>query len=205
MYFGNELDKYFEKINGLILVYGPSASGKSTFAMQSALEFAKRGKVLFLDTEKSFAIDRIKIMNPDYEKLLENLIVIDIKNFDDQVEKLKEIEKLVDEGKFKYVIVDSFGNFYRHALHNKGYTEGNEKAILMLRKLKHVVEKGVPVLITNQVYETQEGEIKTVGGKMIRNFSDSIIELELEPRTIRVHKPHEDSIKFKIENSGFLL
>ena len=52
-------------INGLCLIYGPSASGKSTLAMQTSLEFAKKGKVLFFDTEKSFSIDRIKLMDSD--------------------------------------------------------------------------------------------------------------------------------------------
>ena len=204
MYFGNDLDNYFGKIGGLILMYGPSTSGKSTFAMQSSLQFAKKGKVLFLDTERSFAIDRIKLMDPNYKKILENIIVLNIKDFDDQVEKLKHIEELVKKGKFSYVIIDSFGNFYRHALHSKEYTEVNEQAVLMLRSLKHIVEMGIPVLITNQVYETQKGEIKTVGGTMIRNFSDSIIELELEPRNIKVHKPEEDNIAFKLDNSGLI-
>ena len=192
-------------LNGLILVYGPSASGKSTLAMQSSLEFAKKGKVLFFDTEKSFSIDRIKLMSKDYEKFLENVMVISIKNFDDQVEKLQKVEELVKKGNFNYVVVDSFGFFYRHGLHNKNYSEVNEKAVLMLRSLKHVVELGIPVLVTNQVYSSQDGNVKTVGGNMIRNFSDLIMELELDPRKIIYHKPKESEIGFKIDNSGFVL
>ena len=205
MYFGDNLVTYLEGMKGLVLMYGPSASGKSTFAMQSSLEFAKRGRVLFLDTEKSFAIDRIKLMNSEYEKLLENIMVVNIKSFDDQAAKLNEIENLVEKGKFNYLIVDSFGNFYRHALHSHDYPDVNEKAVLMLRNLKHVVDRGIPVLITNQVYETQEGGIKTIGGTMIRNFSDVILELGLEPRKIIIHKPEEESVNFKIDDSGFVL
>ncbi len=204
MYFGNDLDNCLKGPAGLILMYGPSASGKSTFAMQSSLEFAKKGRVLFLDTEKSFAIDRIKLMNPKYERLLENIMVVNIKNFEDQIIKLRDIENLVEKGNFSYVVVDSFGNFYRHALHNQEYSDVNEKVVLMLRNLKHVVERGVPVLITNQVYETKEGGIKAIGGTMIRNFSNTIIELGLEPRQILVHKPNEEKLDFKIDNSGLL-
>jgi RecA/RadA recombinase len=204
MYFGNNLDSCLKGPVGLILMYGPSASGKSTFAMQSSLEFAKKGRVLFLDTEKSFAIDRIKLMNPDYEKLLENIMVINIKNFEDQATKLRDIEKLVKGGKFGYVVVDSFGNFYRHALHSHEYPDVNEKAVSMLRNLKHVVEMGVPVLITNQVYETKEGGVRAIGGTMIRNFSNTILELGLEPRQILVHKPNEEKLDFKIDNLGLV-
>ncbi|MBT3691239.1 AAA family ATPase [Candidatus Woesearchaeota archaeon] len=191
-------------INGLGLVYGPSASGKSTWALQTSLEFAKKGKVLFFDTEKSFSIDRIKLMDKDYEKLLENLMIISIKDFDDQVDKINQVEELVKKGNFDYVVVDSFGFFYRHGLHNQNYTEVNEKAILMLRNLKHVINLGVPVLITNQVYSDQEGNIKTVGGSMIRNFSDSIFELETEPRKIIFHKPEKEGLLFEIDNSGIV-
>jgi RecA/RadA recombinase len=198
------VSKGMQFLNGLSLVYGPSASGKSTLAMQSSLEFARKGKVLFLDTEKSFSIDRIKLMCDDYEELLENIMVISIKDFDDQFEKLKQVEELVRTGKFCYVVIDSFGFFYRHGLHNQDYTEVNEKAVLMLRNLKHVSASGVPVLVTNQVYTGQDGQVKTVGGSMIRNFSDSIIELELEPRKIMNHKPEKNEIKFKIDNSGFV-
>ena len=202
MKLNNNLDVFFEDLNGLILVYGPAASGKSTLALQSCVEFAKKGKVLFVDTEKSFSVERIKVMNKDYEKLLGNIIVMKIKDFEDQVEKLKNVEELVKKGKFCYVIIDSFGVFYRHALHNNNYSEVNEKAVLMLRNLKHVVELGIPVLITNQVYSGDEEGIKVLGGNMIRNFSDCILELIKDPRIIKMYKPNEKEVKFEICDSG---
>jgi len=131
-------------------------------------------------------------------------MIISIKDFDDQVDKINQVEELVKKGNFDYVVVDSFGFFYRHGLHNQNYTEVNEKAILMLRNLKHVINLGVPVLITNQVYSDQEGNIKTVGGSMIRNFSDSIFELETEPRKIIFHKPEKEGLLFEIDNSGIV-
>ena len=204
MILNNDLDSFLEKVNGLTLIYGPSASGKSTLAMQTSLEFAKKGKVLFFDTEKSFSIDRIKLMQSNYNELLENIIVVPITSFDEQVKKLKDVEKLVKIGNFEYVVIDSFGIFYRHALHNFDYSDINKKTIEILKSLKHVVDLGIPVLITNQVYSDKEGQIKTVGGQMIRNFSNSIIELKLNPRKIKIHKPEENEIKFDINNSGFI-
>ena len=204
MILNNKLDSFFMEVRGLTLVYGPSASGKSTLAMQSSLEFAKKGKVLFFDTEKSFSIDRIKLMQSHYNKLLENIIIVPITSFDEQIIKLKNIEKLVKIGNFDYVVIDSFGIFYRHALHNFDYSDINKKTIEILKCLKHVVDLDVPVLITNQVYSDKKGQIKTVGGQMIRNFANSIIELKLDPRKIKIHKPEENEIKFNIDNSGFI-
>ena len=107
MILNNKLDSFFMEVRGLTLVYGPSASGKSTLAMQSSLEFAKKGKVLFFDTEKSFSIDRIKLMQSHYNKLLENIIIVPITSFDEQIIKLKNIEKLVKIGNFDYIITFS--------------------------------------------------------------------------------------------------
>jgi len=41
---------------GITLVYGESATGKTTFGLQSSLTFAKDGKVLFLDCDGSFLL-----------------------------------------------------------------------------------------------------------------------------------------------------
>ncbi len=204
MILNNNLKDIFSEINGLILIYGPAASGKSTLAMQSSLEVAKKGRVLFVDTEKSFSIDRIKLMEESYEGLLKNIFIISIKDFNDQFDKLSNIEKFVEAGKFDFVVVDSFGFFYRHGLHSGDYTEVNEKAITMLRNLKHLVKEGISVLITNQVYSSpkENEDIKVIGGNMIRNFSDSIIELGIEPRKLSVLKPFEREVKVDIDNLG---
>lgn len=204
MILNNNLKDVFNEINGLILVYGPAASGKSTLAMQSSLEVAKQGRVLFIDTERSFSIERIKLMDRDYEQLLKNIVIMGIKDFNDQFDKLTNIENFVEGGKFDFIVVDSFGFFYRHELHKGEYAEVNEKAVLMLRNLKHLAKKGFSVLVTNQVYSSpnENEDIKVIGGNMIRNFSDSIIELCVEPRQLKISKPFEREININIDNSG---
>ena len=67
-----------------LTIFGPNGSGKSTLAMQISLEFAENNRVLFFDSENSFSIERIKLMSNEYEKLLENILVIKIKDFEDQ-------------------------------------------------------------------------------------------------------------------------
>ena len=210
MILNNELDNFLKNINGLTLVYGPSASGKSTLAMQTSLEISKKSKVLFFDTEKSFSIDRIKLMNPNYEKLLENIIVMNVISFEDQIKKLKDIEKLVKIGNFNYVVIDSFGIFYRHALPNLGYKEVNKKTIEILKGLKHVVDLGVPVLITNQVYSDFDNrdQVKMVGGDLLKYGSKCLIEVKAFANCrgliLRKHRslPEGLEAKFKIIGDG---
>ena len=54
-------------------IYGPAGSGKSNFCLLVACSQAKKGnKVIFIDTEGGFSIDRVKqLTGQDYEKVLE--------------------------------------------------------------------------------------------------------------------------------------
>ena len=60
----HDLNKWLEggyEKDILTLFYGPSASGKSNFVMLAACHQAKKGKkVIYIDTEAGFSIDRIK-------------------------------------------------------------------------------------------------------------------------------------------------
>ena len=187
--------------SGLWLVYGPGGSGKTTLALQASLFNSLNGKkVLFLDTEKGFSLDRLKLMNKEYEKILDNLFLISVKDFEDQCNKLNKLDNLVND-KIGLVVIDSFGNFYRKALQSGDVKEINSKVIDAFRSLKHISKRGVPVLVTNQVYENEQG-FTPIGGNLVKNFADSIIELNFKPRKILFRKPVESTKDIKINNEG---
>ena len=80
----------FILIRGINLVYGESATGKSTLAMQEALREAKENKkIAFIDTENSFSIERIKQMNKNYNKLIKKIFLFRPKDFLEQHELIK--------------------------------------------------------------------------------------------------------------------
>ena len=184
---------------GIILVYGESATGKTTFGLQSSLELFKQGKVLFLDCDKSFSLDRIKQMDPDCPSYLDNLLVVELKDLYDLDYKLEHFEKLVD--KFDLVVLDNIGLYYRLDL-KKDYSEANRVLVQILRKLRHMSEK-IPIILISQIYDGEEG-IKVLGGTMIQNFSDYVVELSKEPRKAKVLKPEEKEFLFKIEEAGLV-
>ena len=105
--------------------------------------------------------------------------------------------------KFDLIVLDSFGIFYRLDLKKRGHIETNEIAVKILRNLRHIAER-IPVIITNQVYDNEEGK-QVLGGKMIQNFSDYIIELETNPRLIKILKPELKNIEFNITKEGFVI
>ena len=129
-----------------------------------------------------------------------NILIVKPKSFEELNKKIEIFEKI--SNKFNMIILDSFGIFYRLHLQERGHSEANEIAIKILRKLKHISGK-IPVIMTNQVYENSEGR-HVLGGKMIRNFSDFILELNLKPRVIHIKKPNTERFNLKIENKGLI-
>ena len=159
-----------------------------------------------MDTEKSFSTERFENMDKNYKDFLDNIIVVKIKSFNEQMEKLNLIEDLINK-KFGLVIVDSFTNYYRYEMQKDKYKEINLKAINVLRKLRHV-SKEIPVILTSQVYADLKNKNSNlvIGGNMIKNFSDCIIELEKEPkRKIKMLKPENKDNLLEIKNEGVCL
>src|SRR6056297_1456135 len=69
------------------MIAGPPASGKTNFSILVACSQAKKGKkVLFVDTEGGFSIERVKqiVGKENLEKILENIILVQVTNFREQ-------------------------------------------------------------------------------------------------------------------------
>ncbi|MBT6734774.1 AAA family ATPase [Candidatus Woesearchaeota archaeon] len=194
----------FDLKNGLItLVYGPAASGKTTIAFETILNYAKDGRILFIDSENGFSADRLKQLDPGCDGLLENVVVLNIKNFSEQVQVFDNLETLMKVGKFGAIIIDTLGMQYRKALQEENHQYVNEKIFGGLNKLRKIAFRNdIPVLILNQIYTKPDGENVGVGGNMVRNFGKYLIELKKNPRRAVMLKPLGDIVHFEIHNSG---
>jgi len=200
--FDDFLGNGFE--NKLIsIIYGPPASGKTTICLQTALNVAKNGRVLFIDSEGGFSIDRLKQMNSDYINSLESIVVIRIKDFEEQIKLFEKLDEIIKKGNFNIIIFDTVGMQYRKALQESNYNYVNEMILSGLKKLKHLAEDyNIPILITNQIYTNMKGENIGVGGRMLSSFGKYLIELKKEPRRAFMLKPSEKIFNFEIYNSG---
>jgi len=99
----------------LTLFYGPAASGKSNFVTLAACHLAKKDKkVVFIDTEGGFSLDRVRQISGGIpEFILKNIIIFKPTNF---YEQKKVLFKLLKEYKSKnigLILVDSMVMFYR--------------------------------------------------------------------------------------------
>ena len=184
----------------VIMIYGESATGKTTLAKLATINCAKKGKVVYLDVENSFNVQRFgQLAGENYEKLLENVLVLKVKDFDDQVEKLNKLERLEN---INLVVVDTLGMFYRSEL-KQNVEAAHKKMLMQMRILTGFARKGIGVLLTNQVYTNPAtNEICPVGGNMIKKWVGTLIELKKEPRKFFMKKPEEKDVKFNIKEKG---
>ncbi len=197
-----DLDKIFSYKNEVVMIYGEPASGKTTFAKLAAIDFAKNNrKVIFIDTENGFSLDRFKqLAGKEYSKLLENILILKPKSLFEQSRDVRHLLNSMKAKNIDLVIIDSIGKFYRGVLHKGAYkiNRAMDKQLLMLK----AISKNLPVIITNQVYSDLEGDIKNVGGNMLQRKSDCIIKLELKPRKWLLIKPEKKEMNFDIKEDG---
>ena len=148
-----------EEIN---CIYGPASSGKTTLALMMAIEVARTGKVLFIDTENGFSFERFKqIAGQDYEKLLERIFIIKVGSFEDQCKKIQQALKIAD--KFNLIIVDSLSVHYRKEIHKDAKKTNNELSQQMQIFSQITQDFKIPVLLTNQVYDNRYSYCKNNG------------------------------------------
>lgn len=190
-------------IKGITAIYGEPATGKTTMALLAAIEQIKNHKkVLFIDAENSFSIDRAKQLFPDVEKYLENLIKIHPANFSEQ-------EKIIQNLPIKnisLIIIDTISFHYRIASKENQKTT-NESLIKQIETLKKIGEdNNISIILTNQVYIGPDNQTKIVSGKILSKNSKLLIKLLRTPRTLVIEYPEIENNKllFEIKNEGII-
>ena len=180
----------------LTVLYGEPASGKTTLALLATIANAKK-KVIYIDTENGFSTERLKQLAPNYKEFIENIIHI-------HPPTLEEQEKVIlnlNEKSAPMIIVDTIGYHYRTEVKGDPY-KANKSLDNQLKKLTELTKRGIFVLLINQVYSDMKGNVMIVGGEMMKNWSKMLIQLEKNPRAVRVEKPFELKIPFEIKHSG---
>ena len=190
--------------NEITCIYGEASSGKTTLAKLAAIEQAKKNKkVIYIDTENGFNLDRVKqLAGEDFQKILENIIVFNPTRFSEQN---KIIRSLPEMKNISLIIVDTISHFYRARVREK--PKIYNMWIWRQFKILNELSKNTPVIITNQVYNNiNKNNIEMIGGEMFRKLSNRIIRLEksLEknPRKLVFEKPTGERIEFEMEEGG---
>jgi len=225
-----ELNKFlfggYEK-DIITTLYGPGASGKSNLCMLVAVSQAKKGnKVIFMDTEGGFSIDRIKqILNKDKDKLeeiLKNILLLKPTTFEEQELDFGKLLKHVKKETISLIIIDSIAMLYRLELgdaiktgEDEKIRQVNRRLANQLKQLNEIARKqNLPVIVTNQVYSEfqkdfsqEERRVSMVGGDLLKYWSKCLIELQnfrgKRKLILRKHRSMpEKELAFEIISTG---
>jgi DNA repair protein RadB len=209
----NMLNSGYDK-DIITTIYGPAGSGKTCLCMLCCAKIAREGKkVIFIDTEGGFSVDRFSQIAPDYQKLLKNIIFLKPTSFIGQIKVFDKLRKKIDD-KVGVIIVDTIGMLYRVELGKTDKVYHVNRALgEQIAYLTEIARtKNIPVLITNQVYADFEkkDEIKIVGGDILKYGSKCLIELKITDKgnrkaILRKHRSiRQKEIVFKIVQGGII-
>lgn len=192
------------------MIYGPAGSGKTTACLLCAAETAKNKKVIFVDTEGGFSVNRL--LQLASKKVLDNILVLKPTNFVEQRETIEKLNKYITD-KVGLIVVDTVSSLYREEVaKDEFFQEANRQLSKQLAFLVEIARKKfIPVLITNQVYSSFDDrtKINLVGGDVVRYRPKCCIELQsLAGNKRRVilrkhrHLPEKEAF-FEIRQDGF--
>jgi len=211
----------------ITMIAGPAGSGKTNFSILAACSQAKKGnKVIFIDTEGGFSIERIKqIIGDNYEEVLKNILLLEPTSFDEQKKAFNKLLSQLKNEQIGLIIVDGMAMLYRlelgdaiQAKDDNKIKQVNREVAKQMRILAEIARKrNIPIVITNQVYEEFvpeeewkkgiRGNVNIVGGDLFKYWSKCILELGLDrgrrkAKLLKHRSLVNKELNFVISNKG---
>jgi len=196
-------------------VYGPAGSGKTTLCLLCSLCVARSGKkIVYVDTEGGFSVERLEQIAPDSKKVLDKIVFLKPATFQEQKKAFQKLKEQMSNA-IGLVVVDTIAMLYRLELgKSEEVYEINRELGRQISYLSVLARKmNIPVLITNQVYSNFDDRdtVNMVGGDIMKYWSKCLIELQITPSgnrraILKKHRslPEDQEIAFRIVEGGII-
>ncbi len=172
----------FESVS---LIYGEAETGKTTLAIQCAINCAAQGyKTLFVDCDGTFSTRRLsQIASDRFKEIAELIILMKPNNFREQTLVIDQLTDYITKN-FGLVIIDTITTLYRAEI-----AEFPEKAFELNRELNRQMAllaqiaktRKIAVLMTSQVrsvFNEAHVSIEPVATRVIKFWADTIIAMK---------------------------
>jgi len=196
-------------------IYGPAGTGKSTCCMLCAIDVAKSNKVIYIDTEGGFSVERFRQLchGKDVKKMLDKMLFLKPMNFEEQKKIMEKLPEMINS-KIGLVIIDTISMHYRIEFGKKEDFQETNKALAgqVANLIRIARDKNVPVIVTNQVYASfdDKNKVNMVGGDILKYGSKCLIELQdignaKRKAVLKKHRSLAENreICFEITEEGF--
>ncbi len=194
------------------MIYGGPGTGKTNITLMCAAEVSKTKKVIFIDTEGSFSVERFKQLSSNFEKCINNIFILCPTHFEEQKGAFAKLKELTNKEDIGIIIVDSIAMLYRLQIGQTKNIQGTNRELgLQISYLSEIArKKKIPVLITNQIYKDfqDKSKINVVGGDILKYWGKCLIHVKKQDdKRVAVLKKHRSQAEnkklyFKIVNQG---
>ncbi len=164
------------------LIYGEPETGKSTLAMQCAVNCAMQGyKTLFVDCDNAFSTKRLsQVAFGKLGKIADLIILAKPANFKEQTALMDSIEEYTAKN-FGLIVVDTFNSLYRAKLaasSERSFGTNRELNRQLAILAQNAKTQKLPVLLTSQVrdvfHESYE-RVVPVATRVLKFWADTVI------------------------------
>jgi len=170
---------------GITLIYGEPETGKTTLAMQCAVNCAMQDhKTLFMDCDNTFSAKRLsQVACGKFEEIAELIILIKPASFREQTAVIDHLSDYTEKN-FGLVVIDTITSLYR-----LNVAESEKKAFGLNRELNRQMAilaqmaktQRIPIVVTSQVRSVFDGtplSVAPVATRVLKFWSDTIIAMK---------------------------